>query len=131
MRSDPDRRFCQSPDWPPTKPTAPPLLRSRDSEESIRTEFCDGPLSDDALPDQFSLADISFLKKATLSEGQRPVVSSRQDLIKRIKRGESPAWAPARKVRQAGHSAYSSNFTFTLTRKQISSPLRLQINFLL
>ena len=92
MLSDPDRRFDVEA-RPPAKPATPPL-KSRESDESIRTEFCDGPVLDD-VSGPFSHS-LSFPDAP--DQQQRPVSSSRQDLIERIKRGESPTWVPKSKV---------------------------------
>ncbi|KAI9890938.1 MAG: hypothetical protein M1814_003439 [Vezdaea aestivalis] len=60
-------------------------MHRKQSDESIRTEFCEGPvlfheaLNDDTIP-------------PPLDSG--PPVSDRQELIDRIKRGESPTWVP-------------------------------------
>jgi hypothetical protein len=66
-------------------------LGRRVSEESIRTELCEGPLPDspkDASP-PVSPGN-SDLSHAT---------SDRAELIERLKRGESPTWIPNRHVR--------------------------------
>jgi hypothetical protein len=64
--------------------TDTPLSRKL-SEESIRTELCEGPVPDSPprprTPDQES---------ATCSD--------RAELIERLKRGESPTWVPNRHV---------------------------------
>ena len=101
MLSDPDRRFDVEA-RPPAKPATPPL-KSRESDESIRTEFCDGPVLDDvSAPFSHSLtfpdAPEEEEEEEEEQQQQRPVSSSRQDLIERIKRGESPTWAPKSKV---------------------------------
>jgi len=65
-------------------PSDQPLSR-RSSEESIRTELCDGPVPDSPprTPDRDASA----------------AVSDRAELIQRLKRGESPTWVPNRHVR--------------------------------
>src|SRR5688572_16402342 len=55
--------------------------RRRLSEESIRTELCEGPLPDSP--------------KLTTPEREN-VTSDRAELIERLKRGESPTWIPSR-----------------------------------
>lgn len=54
------------------------------SEESIRTEFCDGPVPDSPRP--------------KTPEQDSTTVSDRAELIERLKRGESPTWVPSRHV---------------------------------
>ncbi|KAK0745152.1 hypothetical protein B0T21DRAFT_381202 [Apiosordaria backusii] len=56
------------------------------SEESIRTDLCEGPVPDSPpLP-----------LKSTTPEPPSHAVSDRAELIERIKRGESPTWVPNR-----------------------------------
>ncbi|KAK1759271.1 hypothetical protein QBC47DRAFT_449835 [Echria macrotheca] len=59
-------------------------LGRRISEESIRTELCEGPIPD------------SPPRPATPEEGVNKAVSDRAELIERLKRGESPTWIPNR-----------------------------------
>jgi hypothetical protein len=69
------------------------------SEESIRTEFCEGPLLENSLP----------LEGETLNPAPpSPSVSDRLELIERIKRGESPNWVPNRPV--CSEDTYKSGF---------------------
>lgn len=56
------------------------------SEESIRTELCDGPVPDSPPGSPVQHAD------------DEAAVSSRAELIERLKRGESPTWIPNRHV---------------------------------
>lgn len=65
------------------------MLRYRPSEESIRTELCEGLL----LPEEGA--------KPESLEAEDPCVtttSDRAELIERLKRGESPTWVPNRRV---------------------------------
>lgn len=55
------------------------------SEESIRTELCEGPVPDSPL-----LPGTPEQNTATCSD--------RTELIERLKRGESPTWVPNRRV---------------------------------
>lgn len=62
----------------------PPIAKTRRlSEESIRTELCDGPLLDSS---------------SALRSEDEATITSRDELIQRIKRGESPTWRPNRHV---------------------------------
>jgi hypothetical protein len=64
------------------------------SEESIRTELCEGPLPD-------SLEDLpSYSTRGLNSCFASPLhgTSDRLDYIERLKRGESPTWFPNRNV---------------------------------
>ncbi|GJC77941.1 uncharacterized protein ColLi_00779 [Colletotrichum liriopes] len=60
----------------------PSLLR-RLSEESIRTELCEGPILESPRP-------------STPESDAAAVTSDRAELIERLKRGESPTWVPNR-----------------------------------
>jgi hypothetical protein len=88
-----------SPDKPAknTRPDSPltgiPMTRKL-SEESIRTELCEGPLLDTPEEQRKSPAgtlDTSF---------SFPIhgTSDRGELIERLKKGESPTWLPNRNV---------------------------------
>ncbi|MCJ1338292.1 hypothetical protein MMC09_003578 [Bachmanniomyces sp. S44760] len=70
------------------------------SEESIRTEFCDGPLMDDQNEGlQSTQDDEQPLQPLNVQ------VSDRGELIERLKRGESPTWVPNRNVEESFKSA--------------------------
>lgn len=66
-----------------------PIMR-RPSEERLKTEFFDGPVpaagERGTLPVENVMATISQAKLET---------RNRAELIKRIKRGESPTWIPS------------------------------------
>jgi hypothetical protein len=72
------------------------FMRRKVSEESIRTELCEGPISDSP-PDQESVAPYN----AEIEVPKEPSygISDRVELIERLKRGESPTWLPNRHVR--------------------------------
>ena len=71
-----------------------PLLHGRTlvrkpSEESIRTELCEGPVPDSTRP----------TTPEKTSEGEDPTpCTDRAELIERLKRGESPTWIANRHV---------------------------------
>ena len=90
MFHDPDQKSEEvSKRWSPPDPD---MIERRVSEESIRTEFCDGPIPDD-------IEDLSpKLGSTERDAGPGVETSDRQDLIERLKRGESPTWVPNRKV---------------------------------
>lgn len=60
------------------------------SEESIRTEFCDGP--EPEVPAWIAALEDKAAAMAGRETGAR--TSDRAELIERIKRGESPTWVP-------------------------------------
>ncbi|KAK3391060.1 hypothetical protein B0H63DRAFT_131210 [Podospora didyma] len=61
------------------------LLSRRVSEESIRTDLCEGPVPDSPPA-----------KPVTPEQELSNTVSDRAELIERLKRGESPTWVPNR-----------------------------------
>ncbi|SPO05900.1 uncharacterized protein DNG_08589 [Cephalotrichum gorgonifer] len=67
--------------------SSPPIdiqwLRPRPSEESLRTELCEGPVDPDSIVPPSPEQDFRS-------------TSDRAELIERLKRGESPTWAPNR-----------------------------------
>jgi hypothetical protein len=66
------------------------VLTRKLSEESIRTEFCEGPIPDSPKPKTPEPDPELELEPAT--------VSDRAELIERLKRGESPTWVPSHRV---------------------------------
>ncbi|KAI1410828.1 hypothetical protein F5Y13DRAFT_166904 [Hypoxylon sp. FL1857] len=58
-------------------------LRRKQSEESISTELCEGPIPDSPAP-------------RTPERNPPTECSDRSELIERLKRGESPTWKPSR-----------------------------------
>ena len=85
---------------PPTQPEFPfrdpppaEIMRRKASEESIRTELCEGPVSVSPSEHGASPSEKDQGPKS-LSQG----VSDRAELIERLKRGESPTWLPNRHV---------------------------------
>ncbi len=75
---------------PPISSLDQNLLKRKVSEESIRTELCEGPVPDS--PQHASdvpVNDLGFARNGT---------SNRIELIQRLKRGESPTWLPNRNV---------------------------------
>ncbi|KAI6087794.1 hypothetical protein F4821DRAFT_235243 [Hypoxylon rubiginosum] len=58
------------------------ILRRKQSEESIRTELCEGPIPDSPTPQT--------------PDRDTTACSDRSELIERLKKGESPTWRPSR-----------------------------------
>lgn len=75
-------------------PPARDSLRRQASEESIRTELCEGPVSESPRHLEADLLDDRIMGEEKLSQG----VSDRVEFIERLKRGESPTWVPNRHV---------------------------------
>ncbi len=65
----------------------------RPSEDSDSQEFVDGPIQHKDVA-KASLVDASFAATAS----KRMQTSDREELMERIKRGESPTWVPSRAV---------------------------------
>ncbi|ROW05781.1 hypothetical protein VMCG_05247 [Cytospora schulzeri] len=78
-------------------------LRRKVSEESIRTELCDGPIPDSPPNPMFPR-----------SESASNTTSDRTELIEKLKRGESPTWSPKRHL--------ESIFRRNGSREQSTSP---------
>ena len=112
---------------PPTKhaivplSTTPPdenVITRRASEESIRTELCEGPVLD-------SLEDESvILARALETNFTLPIhgTSDRVELIERLKRGESPTWLPNRNVRYVSFDSLSQNYNADFPVAGITTP---------
>lgn len=64
------------------------------SEESIRTEYCDGPVLDIVMDD----GALPTGREGSVGNNGEAVCSDRAELIERIKRGESPTWNPNQAV---------------------------------
>ncbi|KAL8782933.1 MAG: hypothetical protein Q9213_004989 [Squamulea squamosa] len=89
-------------------------VKSKTSEESIRTEFCDGFLPDvpswDAVEDQ----DGGQKNDGPVQGRSGVCTSDRNELMERIKRGESPTWVPSQTLQkeyskiQCGGPAFTS-----------------------
>ncbi|KAL0933104.1 uncharacterized protein CTRU02_212067 [Colletotrichum truncatum] len=62
-----------------------PSLTRKLSEESIRTELCEGPILENSRP-------------STPETDAAAATSDRAELIERLKRGESPTWIPNRRL---------------------------------
>jgi hypothetical protein len=78
----------------PKSPGTSETLKRKISEESIRTELCEGPLLD-------SPPSAGVLLNGLLENTfEYPVngTSDRVELIERLKRGETPSWLPNRNV---------------------------------
>ncbi|KAK8868152.1 hypothetical protein PGQ11_006730 [Apiospora arundinis] len=70
------------------------ILARKTSEESIRTELCEGPIPDSPRP----------TTPEKTSEGEDPApCSDRAELIERLKRGESPTWVANRHFESIWH----------------------------
>ncbi len=94
-RDDPVDELDDRPDPIPIQQSLECLHRGlsrRVSEESIRTELCEGPIPD------------SPPTAKTPEQAVSNAVSDRAELIERLKRGESPTWIPNRHVRHLGPS---------------------------
>ena len=95
---DPEQRFLK-PDRPLTSSHHPIPLKPKTSEDSIRTEFCDGPLPD---PPSWDLEENQHGGQESDGPAAQArggvCTSDRNELMERIKRGESPTWVPSQTV---------------------------------
>ncbi|KAI0599396.1 hypothetical protein F4775DRAFT_583272 [Biscogniauxia sp. FL1348] len=73
---------------PPTRKTPHRTLTRKLSEESIRTELCEGPVSEAPFPE----SPVPKTPEADVSA----TCFDRAELIERLKKGESPTWIPNR-----------------------------------
>lgn len=102
----------------PKSPLTGDVIKRKVSEESIRTELCEGPLLD-------SPPNNGLLSKGLLDDAFKfPVngTSDRGELIERLKRGESPAWLPNRNL-DFSLKTYDEASRKPFTKAQNSSPL--------
>ncbi|KAK1834374.1 hypothetical protein QBC39DRAFT_26136 [Podospora conica] len=91
-------------------------LRRRVSEESIRTDLCEGPIPDSP----------PVLKSPTPHGNPlSSAVSDRAELIERLKRGESPTWIPNRHLESLFHQAKTASPPRTPHRPTSTSPVLL------
>ena len=81
------------------------------SEESIRTEDCEGPILDSAM-DHVTLQPGIL---ARVSSNGEAICSDRAELMERIKRGESPTWIPNQAVSRPW--SYCQNMVFAYSLK--------------
>ncbi|CAM1511598.1 Fc.00g091110.m01.CDS01 [Cosmosporella sp. VM-42] len=77
------------------------------SEESIRTELCEGPVPDSPQPPNTPRSD------------DETAISDRVELIERLKRGESPTWIPNRHVNRLALQTQHSPTDYTSPREPI------------
>lgn len=69
------------------------VMMRKMSEESFRTDDCEGPVPD------ISLDDTEEQERAVTPDIAGGILcSDRAELIERIKRGESPTWVPSQAV---------------------------------
>ncbi|KAL8648250.1 MAG: hypothetical protein Q9210_005101 [Variospora velana] len=76
------------------------IIEPNSSEGSIKTEICDGPLSPAA---SWNVAETENTRPRIAEEhrsGGGVCTSDRNELIERIKRGESPTWIPSQTLQE-------------------------------
>ena len=76
------------------QPPSPTPMMRRPSEESIRTEDCEGPMLDTPMEE----APMEQENAAGVGHNGEALCTDRAELIERLKRGESPTWVPNRAV---------------------------------
>ncbi len=93
------RSRCLDPEPIDIRPLSPILRRL--SEESLRTELCEGPIPDSP----------PYQSTPQRNSGDGAVLD-RTDLIERLKRGENSAWIPSRQVRSMADTCFQLSFTY-------------------
>jgi hypothetical protein len=123
MYRDPDRQ-CGIVQPSSIAAVLPPLGRQL-SEESIRTEFCDGPLLDDNdARVRMDLRQDHVEEQERLSEPTSGLSSeNRQQLIHRLKRDQGPTPTTARKV---SRFAFAGT-TIMLSHSRLAEAARTQV----
>jgi hypothetical protein len=96
---------------PPLEPTIPSepnspendetRLRRKVSEESIRTDLCEGPV-----PESFEEKNLPTREMDSSFRFPIHGTSDRAELIERLKRGENPNWLPNRNVSRDRESLF-------------------------
>ena len=95
--------FPPNADDPCCQRLQPPALASemrRESEESMRTEDCEGPVPDTPPMEQHIIMNEERSVDRSNGEPEMAVCSNRAELIERLKKGEAPQWIPNQSVRQ-------------------------------
>lgn len=83
----------------PSEPCALSTVKPKYSDESIWTEFCDGPLPDAPISNTVENEGVDSRKEEQSCNQGGVCTSDRNELMERIKRGESPTWIPSQTVR--------------------------------
>jgi len=97
------------------------VIARKTSEESIRTELCEGPIPDS--PEDGRSSPKEHLEGFASKESSQGI-SNRVELIQRLKRGESPTWLPNRHLESMIHEYNDSAPSSTSnTEMPTSSPL--------
>lgn len=102
------RSRCLDPEPIDIRPLSPILRRL--SEESLRTELCEGPIPDSP----------PYQSTPQRNSGDGAVLD-RTDLIERLKRGENSAWIPSRQVRSMADTCFQLSFTYADPTSQCES----------
>ena len=84
------------------QPPSDSLVMRRPSEESIRTEDCEGPILDTPM----EKASTEQEEDGILGKNGEALCTDRAELIERLKRGESPTWVPNRAVSEFESSTH-------------------------
>ncbi|KAL9004244.1 MAG: hypothetical protein Q9188_002934 [Gyalolechia gomerana] len=96
---DPEQRFPKSSE--PRRPSLSTNATIISSEESISTQVCDGPMPDASASWDMVQKEVVGLGKdgSDCSRGE-VCTSDRNELMERIKRGESPTWIPSQTLQE-------------------------------
>ncbi|GAP86273.1 putative succinate dehydrogenase [Rosellinia necatrix] len=114
MSSPPRRQLDHGDDHRRHHRRRPRPLSRKLSEESIRTELCEGPVPDSPLPPSPPSPPLLHRDRDDISPSSA-ACTDRADLIQRLKRGESPAWIPHRYLFDSAWSQQDPNVSPTQT----------------
>ncbi|KAL8949778.1 MAG: hypothetical protein Q9222_004140 [Ikaeria aurantiellina] len=100
---DPDYFFSGQDE--PHDPSTSHLTKPRTSDESIRIGSCDGPIPSGPSLDKRRQGDVGYRQGGSENVHGTVCTSDRNELMERIKRGESPTWIPSQTLQKE----YSKN----------------------
>ncbi|KAI4133603.1 MAG: hypothetical protein LQ338_000115 [Usnochroma carphineum] len=120
---DPDQRFFNV--LVPSEPSSRQPIKAKSSEESIPTEFCDGPLPDAPPWETVEKEDDAPEEKEQSCSRGGVCTSDRNELMERIKRGESPTWIPSQTLREEYSKTNHQRFPSPSTKPANHEPTPL------
>ena len=83
-------------------------MRTNTSEENVSIDFHDGPLPGFSSWDTAEIEGVGPKENEPKSNGGGVCTSDRNELMERIKRGESPTWVPSQTVCPLWEESYGS-----------------------
>ncbi|KAL8677653.1 MAG: hypothetical protein Q9186_005936 [Xanthomendoza sp. 1 TL-2023] len=95
---DPEQRFFRLDQS--SEPSQLKTVKPRASDGSIEIEFCDGPLSESLSWDHVGKHNVGQKSERPSHSRGGVCTSDRNELMERIKRGESPTWVPSQTLQE-------------------------------